>query len=108
MLELLALGFLVAALLVVASVGLVILKLIFWIVLLPFRLLFWLLLLPFLLFKAVIGFLALVLVGPLVLLALVASAIAAALALLVPLLPLVALGLLIWLLVKATQPALTV
>ncbi|CAN5407179.1 hypothetical protein BH23ACI1_BH23ACI1_11620 [soil metagenome] len=107
MLELFALAFLALTLLVVASAGLLALKVVLWIVLLPvrlfFALLFGLLFLPVLLLKALLGTVAMIVVGPFLVLTLLAGAAIAFVALLVPLLPLLAIGLVIWLVVSATE-----
>jgi hypothetical protein len=107
MLELFALALLALTLLVVASAGLLALKVVLWIVLLPVRLffglLFGLLFLPVLLLKALLGTVAMIVVGPFLVLTLLAVAVVACVALLVPLLPLLAIGLVIWLVVSATQ-----
>jgi hypothetical protein len=103
MIELAFLALLATILFAVAMAGLVLLKVVVWIVLLPFRLLFGLLILPLLLVKALAGAVALILMGPILLVTLLAGAVAAAVALLVPLLPLIVVGALIWFLVRASQ-----
>jgi hypothetical protein len=108
MLEVTLLTLLAFALLAVAAVGLLLLKVVLWIVLLPFRLLFGLLfgllLLPLLALKAFLGLLALIVAGPFVLAAMLIAGLAAAVALLAPLVPLAILAFLIWLIVRAAQP----
>jgi hypothetical protein len=86
------------------AIVLVMLKVLLWIVLLPFRLLFALLLLPLLALKAFLGVLALIVVGPFVLAAALVGGLLAAIAILAPLLPLALLALLVWVIVRASQP----
>ena len=104
MFELLALGtLLLFGLLVVGLVG-GLLKLVFWLVFLPFRLALKLLALPFIalgvLLKVVFGVLLLPLFLVLGVLALAGFGIVAVLGLLVPILPLIVAGVVVWGLVK--------
>ncbi|MBA2604982.1 MAG: hypothetical protein H0U94_15465 [Acidobacteria bacterium] len=82
-------------------------KVLLWVVLLPFRLLFWavagLLFLPFLLLKALIGGLLMLLALPFLILGALAAALVA---ILIPLLPLLLLFGLIWFLVRDGPEAL--
>jgi hypothetical protein len=109
MLEVTLLSILAFTVLSVLAIGLVLLKVLLWIVLLPFRLLFGLLfgllLLPLLALKAFLCLLGLILVGPFVLAAALVGGLVAAIAILAPLLPLALLALLVWLIVRAAQPA---
>ena len=110
MFELLALGtLLLFGLLVVGLVG-GLLKLVFWLLFLPFRLALKLLALPFmalgLLLKLVFGVLLLPLFLVLGVLALVGFGLVALLGLLVPILPLIIAGLVVWGLAKVfSRPA---
>jgi hypothetical protein len=110
MFELLALGTLILfGLLVVGVVGGV-LKLVFWLLFLPFRLALKLLALPFLalglLLKVLFGLLLLPLFLVLGVVAIVGFGLVAVLGLLVPILPLVVAGLVVWGLVKLfSRPA---
>ena len=110
MFELLALGtLLLFGLLVVGLVG-GLLKLVFWLLFLPFRLALKLLALPFmalgLLLKLVFGVLLLPLFLVLGVIALVGFGLVALLGLLVPILPLILAGLVVWGLAKAfSRPA---
>ena len=110
MFELLALGtLLLFGLLVIGLVG-GLLKLVFWLLFLPFRLALKLLALPFmalgLLLKLVFGVLLLPLFLVLGVVALVGFGLVALLGLLVPILPLIIAGLVVWGLVKAfSRPA---
>ncbi len=107
MIGLMALGFMVAAACVVAGIALVALKILVWTILLPVRLLFRLIFLPLLLLKAVAGGLALVLLGPILAILILAGVVAAAAAVIVPLLPLFLLGVIVWLIVRTpSRPAL--
>src|SRR5918994_4596912 len=81
---------------VVAILGLV-LKCLFWIVLLPFRLLFFVLLLPLLILKVVLGGVLLLAVGPIVVIAAAIGFVALVGALLAPLIPLAIVAGLVWL-----------
>jgi hypothetical protein len=74
--------------------------------LLPFRLLFSLLFLPLLILKVVIGGLLMIVLAPILIIAAVVGLLALVAAVAVPLLPLLAIGLIVWLLVRATRPAL--
>ena len=105
MFELLALGkLLLFGLLILGIVG-GLLKLVFWLLFLPFRLALKLLALPFLalglLLKLIVGVLLLPLILVFGLLALVGFGLVALLGLLVPVLPLVVAGLVVWGLAKA-------
>lgn len=109
MIELLVFGGLIAAALAVAAVigfVFVLLKFLFWIVLLPFRLLLKLVMIPvWLTIGAVglaLGFLALPLLLAVVAIVAVLGVIAAVLAFLLPLIPFVLLGLLIWAIFRRT------
>ena len=110
MFELLALGtLLLFGFLVIGLVG-GLLKLVFWVLFLPFRLALKLLALPFLaiglLLKLLVGVLLLPLFLVLGVLALVGFGIVAVIGLLVPVLPLVVAGLVVWGLVKLfSRPA---
>ncbi len=110
MFELLALGtLLLFGLLVIGLVG-GLLKLVFWLLFLPFRLALKLLALPFmalgLLLKLAFGVLLLPLFLVLGVVALVGFGLVALLGLLVPILPLIIAGLVVWGLVKAfSRPA---
>lgn len=107
MIELMALGFLVAAACLGVGLALAVLKILLWTVLLPLRVILGILFLPLLLLKAVVGGLALVILGPILAVLLLAGLLAATAAVLVPLLPLLLLGSLVWLIVRATErPAL--
>jgi hypothetical protein len=75
-------------------------------VLLPLRIVFGLLFLPLLLvIKLIVGTVLFFVVGPIVLLATLVSIVAAVIGLIVPLLPLVFIGFVVWLLVRASRPA---
>lgn len=87
-----------------ALIGLVV-KALFWLILLPFRLILGLILLPLLLLKFVVGGILLLAVGPIVVIAAVVGFIALVAALLAPLLPLAILVGLVWLVVRAARPA---
>ena len=110
MFELLALGtLLLFGLLVVGLVG-GLLKLVFWLLLLPFRLALKLLALPFMALGLLLKLVFVVLLLPLFLvlgvLALVGFGLVALLGLLVPILPLILAGLVVWGLVKVfSRPA---
>jgi hypothetical protein len=104
MFEMLALGMLLLfGLLVVGLIG-GLLKLVFWLLFLPFRLALKLLALPFLalglVLKVLFGVLLLPLFLALGVLAIAGIGIVAVLGLLVPLLPLIVAGLVVWALVK--------
>jgi hypothetical protein len=87
-----------------AALFLFLFKLLFWLVLLPFRLLVWLIALPLLLLKAVALGVAGLLLGLLV----VAGGVFVAVAVIVPLLPIVLLVVLTWALVRLLRrPATT-
>jgi hypothetical protein len=81
-----------------------IVKAVFWVVLLPFRLVFWLLgallMLPLLLLKALFGGLMALLALPLALLGLAVGAIALLFGVLIPAIPLIFLAALFWYLVR--------
>lgn len=110
MLDLLALlVFAGVALLIIGTIGAV-LKLAFWLVLLPFRLAIGLIMLPVIavgfLFKLALGALLLPVIGVVGVLAVVALGIAAVAAVIVPLLPLAVGMLVVWGLVKLlSRPA---
>ena len=98
-----------AVMLVCLVVGVAMIKLLFWLVLLPLRLVWFALTLPFLLlglaFKLVVG----VVLLPVFLFAAVVGAAAVAFALALPLLPLVVLAVFVWAIVKlAARPAVAV
>lgn len=103
MIEMLALGILLALVFTVASIAVTALKLVIWSLLLPLRLLLKLLLLPLLLLKALIGGLTLAMLTPVFAVLLVGLVLAAAVAVLIPLMPVLVLGALIWLIVRATR-----
>lgn len=107
MIELLALaGLVVAGLAVAAVIGLVffVLKVVFWVVLFPFRILFKILMIPVWLTLGAIGLAAGAALLPLLLVVVagvvVVGLIAAALAVLLPAIPFVLLGLAIWAIVR--------
>jgi hypothetical protein len=110
MLELLALGaFLLFGVLILGFVG-AILKLVFWLVFLPLRLAAKLIALPFVLlgvfFKVLFGVMLLPIIAVVGTVALVGFGLVAVVGLLLPLLPLVLAGLLVWGLVKLfSRPA---
>jgi hypothetical protein len=89
--------------------GLVLLKALLWLVLLPVRLIFYFLLIPLFLIKAVVGGILLLIVGPIVAMAVVATGLALVAAIIVPLLPLAFIALVIWFLARLSRggPALT-
>src|SRR5512132_3670678 len=87
----------VAALIVLATFA----KVILWLVLLPLRLILYVLLLPLLILKLIVGGIATLIVLPV--LAIVGILLAAVFAL--PLLPFVAIGFVIWLLVRGNRPS---
>jgi hypothetical protein len=91
------------------ALGLVLLKALLWLVLLPIRLVFYLFLIPLVLFKAVVGGILLLIVGPIMAIAALAAGIALAAAIIVPLLPLLFIALAIWFVVRVSRgaPALT-
>jgi hypothetical protein len=89
---------------VLAVVGLV-LKCVLWIVLLPIRLVFYILLLPLLLLKFAIGGVLVLAFGPILAVGAVLGLIAFVAALIVPLLPLLIVAGLVWLVVRASRPA---
>ena len=112
MLELIALaGLLIAGFAVFAVVGLVflVLKLVFWVVFFPIRLLLKLLWIPFGLVMGALGLAAGAAILPILLVVggavAVIGLVAALLALLVPAIPFVLLGFVIWAIVKANRPA---
>jgi hypothetical protein len=108
MIELAILAVLGMAVLALAAgaVLLVGLRVLLWLVLLPFRLLFLLLLLPFLILKAVIGG-TFFLIGPLLAIVGIAAGLLLALALSIPFLPLLAIAFVIWVVMRsARRPAL--
>lgn len=88
---------------VIAAFAMIV-KALFWVVLLPFRLVFWLLgallMLPLLLVKALFGGLMALLALPLALLGLAAAAIALVFGVLIPAIPLIFLAALFWYLVR--------
>jgi hypothetical protein len=99
-------GLMVAA---VVSVGVLIVKTLFFLVTLPFRIAFMVLFFPFWIAKTVAKMAVAVLVIPLVALAGIVlaalAAIAAISAIVVPLLPFLILGLLIWAVLRSFRPA---
>lgn len=82
-------------------------KIVLWVVLLPFRLLFWaiggLLVLPLLLLKAVVGGVLLLLALPLLVVGSLLAVVLVAVVVLLPLLPFVLLCLLIWYLLRSSR-----
>jgi hypothetical protein len=93
----------------VFAAGLVLLKTIVWMIVLPLRIAFSVLLLPLLLLKTLVGGLVLLVIGPIVLVAILAGVLSVGAVLLAPLLPLALLAVVIWLIVRATSktPAVT-
>jgi hypothetical protein len=85
-------------------------KAVFWVVLLPVRLVVWLLgallVLPLLLLKLVFGGLMMLLAVPVALIGLAAAAIALLFGVLIPAIPLIVLGALLWYLVRPQPRAL--
>jgi hypothetical protein len=107
MIELVALTFLLLAVFAVVTLGLAVLKIVLWTVLLPLRLLFNLLLVPLLLIKALVGGLALFVVGPIVGVVLLGATLIAAIAVFAPLLPFLFIGCILWMVLRAARgPAL--
>jgi hypothetical protein len=106
------LGLLLLAGLAVAAVILfvAVAKVVLWVLLLPLRLLFWivggLILLPLLLAKALVGGVLLILALPFIALAAAIGLAVGAVFLLIPLLPLILLGMLVWVLVRGRSEAL--
>jgi hypothetical protein len=104
MLELLALVMVVFGGILLLGVVVAVLKLAFWLILLPFRLLFGLLFLPFLvvgfLLKLLFGVLLLPVLGVLAVVAIGGALVAGLLAIVVPLLPVVLAGLAVFALAK--------
>jgi len=82
------------------AIALLVLRLLLWIVLLPFKLLFWALALPLALLKAALLAVVAVVGGVVVIVGGLALALTAAVALVVPLLPLAFLVLVTWALVR--------
>jgi hypothetical protein len=107
MIEVVALTVMAGIAFAIFTVGMIVLKAILWIVLLPIRLVLGIVLLPLLLLKAVVVGILLVVIGPIVALALIGATIAFAAAVLIPLLPILLVGLLVWLLVRGSQPGVT-
>ena len=101
MIELAALVFLLFVVLTVATLAGALLKLVFWAILLPFKFLLGVLLIPLLLVKAAVAGVALLVIAPLAALLLFGVALVTILALAVPLLPILCLGLLVWVVVRA-------
>jgi hypothetical protein len=106
--ELGLLVFVAFAVLAVITVAGVVLKTAFWLLFLPIRLIFWLVMLPLLIVKGVLGGIVMLVLAPIVALVVLASLIAAAIAIVVPLLPLIAIGVVIWLVVRSNDQALVV
>jgi hypothetical protein len=90
--------------LALAIVGLV-LRVLFWLILLPLRLVFGLLFLPLLLIKLVVGGLLLLIVGPLFGFASIVAAIVLAAALALPLAPVLLLLFAMWMVTRSRRPA---
>jgi hypothetical protein len=109
MIEIAGLTILVLVAWAALALGLVLLKALLWLVLLPIRLVFYLFLIPLVLFKAVVGGILMLIVGPIVAIAALAAGIALAAAIIVPLLPLLFIALAIWFVVRVSRgaPALT-
>jgi len=89
---------------VLALIGIV-LKCILWVVLLPIRLVLCVLLLPLLLLKFAIGGVLLLALGPIIAVGALLGFVALVAALVVPLLPLLIVAGLVWLIVRASRPA---
>lgn len=87
------------------AAGLVLVKAVVWLVVLPFRLLFYVLLLPLVLIKVVLAGLLMLVVAPVLVIAAVLGALAVAAAILVPLLPLAFIGFAIWMVVRLSRGA---
>lgn len=101
MLELAALAVIGVVLFALAMVGMLLLKAVLWLVVLPLRLIFGLVLLPLLLVvKLLVGGVLFLVVGPIVLIGTFVALLAVGAAVLTPLLPLIAIGLVIWAVVK--------
>ena len=96
-------GFTLVALFAAAAVVLALVKAVLWLVLLPFRILFGLLFLPLLLLKLVLGGVLLFLLTPVLVVAGVVAVVAGAAAVVVPLLPLILLGLILYAIVRAAS-----
>ena len=77
----------------------------FAVVAIVFKILFKLVLLPLLLLKWIVTGLVMLIVGPILFLVGLAAFLAVGVALFVPLLPLLALGAIVWVLVRSSQPA---
>lgn len=108
MIELAVLAILgIGVLVLVAGAALLVgLRVLLWLVLLPFRLLFLLLLVPFLILKALIGG-ALFVIGPLLAIVGIAAGLLLAVALSIPLLPLFLIAFVVWVVMRsARRPAL--
>ena len=103
-LSLAMLGILLVALIVGAMMIAAAVKALVWLVLLPFRILvglFGLLLAPLVLIKALVIGILLVIVGPIVVLSILGAALAAMLAVAVPLFPLLCIGLVVWVVMRS-------
>jgi hypothetical protein len=94
---------LLLAVIAVVALALTAVKVVVWTVLLPLRLLFGALLLPFLLIKAIVAGVAVFIVGPVLAIAIGGAIVIALVAIAAPLLPLLAVGVLLWLLLRATR-----
>ena len=103
MIELAALTFLLLGLFAIVTVAFALLKVVLWAVLIPVRLLLHVLLLPLLLLKALLGGIALVFAGPILLIALAGGLAIAAAVMVTPLLPVLLIGFVIWLVLRATE-----
>lgn len=102
MIEIAALTALLLAIFAVVTLAGALLKLVLWAVLLPLKFLLGVLLIPLLLLKAAAAGLALLIVAPLVVVLLIALAIVTAAAVVLPLLPILCVGLLVWVIARAT------
>ena len=101
---LVVIGVALFALLTTLAVVAAILKFVFWVVFLPIRLVFYVVLFPILLLvKLVIGGVLLLALGPVLIVGAIVGVFAFALALILPLLPFIALAALIWFLVKSSR-----
>jgi hypothetical protein len=80
-------------------------KAVLWAIFLPFRLLFGVLFLPLLLVKLIVGGVLFVIVAPLVLIAVAGTLVATVTALAVPFFPLLCIAFVVWVVMRATRPA---
>lgn len=101
--------FLVAGLVVLVSGALFVVwlavKTLVWLLLLPLRLLFWLLVLPLLLLKFLLAAVLLIVLAPLLVVVLAAGLVAAGVAIVLPLLPFLLLGAVLYLLLRPADAA---